>query len=450
MKECFTGLGKGVVAAFIVCFLLWGFLAVSSVSAASASHDPLIEVLIRKGILTEDEAREIEKEAAAIEKQRRQEVVKEVRHDALPGPLRGLKFRMLSYLDYSAGQANDRSGNTDSYNRFSIKRGYFRVDKEITPWLAAHLTYDVHQDAAGDWKTRLKYLYAQLKPADLGILTDMKAELGLGHIPWLDFEEHLNPYRCQGTMAIERAGTFNSADLGVSIRGDFDGRLDDARSTVGNPHYDGRYGSWHIGVFNGSGYHSAEHNGNKVVEARLTLRPLPDLLPGLQFSGFGLNGKANNENQFDQYPDYQAYIGMVSFQHPRLILTAQYITTHGNKDGSWVDGRGHALWTQGTSVFANVKPPVCAFEPSLDGKINLFFRYDWMDRDKNDRVAKDTSYNMYMAGGAWEVFKGNFLLMDYEWTTFGDDFGYSKTRAPSPGLKPDNEHKFQMVYQLKF
>ncbi len=449
MKESFTGLKRGVVAVFIVC-LMSGFVAVSAATAAAAAHAPLIEVLIRKGILTEDEAREIEKEASEFEKQRRQEVVKEVRYDVLPKPLQGLKFRMLSYLDYSAGQSNDSAGNAENYNKFSIKRGYFRMDKKITPWLAAHLTYDVHQDDAGDWKTRLKYLYAQLKPADLGILTDMKAEVGLGHIPWLDFEEHLNPYRCQGTMAIERAGTFNSADLGVSIRGNFAGRLDDARSTVGNHHYDGRYGSWHIGVFNGSGYHSKEHNGNKVVEARLTLRPLPDLLPGLQFSGFGLNGEANNENQFGQYPDYQAYIGMVSFQHPRFILTTQYITTHGNKDGSWMDSRGHALWTQGTSVFANVRPPIYAFAPSLDGKINLFFRYDWMDRDKNNKVARDTSYNMYMTGGTWEIFKGNFLLMDYEWTTFGDDFGYSKTKAPSPGLKPDNEHKFQMVYQLKF
>ncbi len=424
--------------------------AVLVASTAASAHDPLIEVLIRKGILTEEEAQEVEREAAALEKQKQQEMVKEVRHEVLPKPLQGLKFRMLTYLDFSAGEKNDSSGNSDSYNKFAIKRGYFRVDKKITPWLAAHLTYDVHQDEDGDWKTRLKYLYAQFKPMDLGPLTDMKAEVGLGHIPWLDFEEHVNPYRCQGTMAIERAGTFNSADLGISIRGNIGGRLDDARSTVGNHHYDGRWGSWHVGVYNGSGYHSKENNGNKVFEGRLSLRPLPDFLPGLQFSGFMLNGEANNENSFGDYPDYQAYIGMMSFQHPRLILTAQYITTHGNKDGTWLDSSGHALWTQGASVFANVKPPIYPFAPALDRKINLFFRYDWMDRDKNDKVAEDTSYNMYIAGAAWEVFKGNFLLMDYELTTFGDDFGYAKTKAPSPGLNADNEHKFQMVYQLKF
>ena len=60
----------------------------------------------------------------------------------------------------------------------------------------------------------------------------MKTEVGLGHIPWLDFEESVNPYRCQGTMAIERAGVFNSADLGVSIRGDFGGKLEDAGNEI--------------------------------------------------------------------------------------------------------------------------------------------------------------------------------------------------------------------------
>jgi len=402
---------------------------------------------------------QIQQEAAAIEKRQAEELTRQVQKKALPKPLRGLKFRMLSYLDYSAGEKNNKSGVRKSYNQFAIKRGYFRLDKKITSWLDAHLTYDVHQDSDGDWKTRLKYLYAQFKPADLGPLTDMKAEVGLGHIPWLDFEEHINPYRCQGTMAMERAGTLNSADLGVSIRGNIGGRLDDARSTVGNHHYDGRWGSWHIGVYNGSGYHSNENNGNKVFEGRLTLRPLPDFLPGLQFSGFMLNGEANNEASHyntstqtypDWYPDYQAYIGMMSFQHPRLILTTQYITTHGNKDGKWLDSTGHALWTQGTSVFFNVKPPIYAFLPSFDRKISLFFRYDWMDRDKKDKVANDTSYNLYIGGAAWEVFKGNYLLVDYEGTSYGKDFGYNKQQAPSPGLDPDDEHKFQMVYQLKF
>ena len=84
-----------------------------------------------------------------------------------------------------------------------------------------------------DFKLRLKYLYAEFRPPNISFLTSMRSEVGMGHMPWLDFEEHINPYRCQGTMFIERAGTFNSADLGVSIRGYLGRQLDEALHVQG-------------------------------------------------------------------------------------------------------------------------------------------------------------------------------------------------------------------------
>ncbi len=418
---------------------------------AGSTYDPLLQVLIKKGIITEKEAAEIQQEAGRIKKQLQKETAKQVQKEAVPKPLRGLKFQMLSYLDYSAGEKPQSSGGQKSYNRLAIKRGYFRVTKKITSWMGGHLTYDVYQDGDGDWKNRLKYLFAYFKPHDLGLLTEMKAEVGLGHIPWLDFQEHVNPYRCQGTMPIERAGTFNSADLGLSLRGNFGGELEDADIRTGNHHYAGKLGSWHMGVYNGSGYHSKENNGNKVVEGRLTLRPLPELIPGLQLSYFGLYGEGNNKSDINgDYPDYQVQMGYISYEHPRVILTGEYFVTEGNKDGKWLKPNGDALWTENYSFFVNVKPPVSAMSPWLDRKLNLFFRYDHVDRDKDNKIADDATYDMYIGGGALEVVHGNYILMDYEYTDFGDDFGNEKSAAPDPDNNPGNEHKFQMVYQLKF
>ncbi len=436
----------------ITGIMLCIFLLVAMTGPVFGSqYDPLLEVLMKKGIISAQEAAEIEKEARQLEEQKTKQLTNEIKKDAVPKALKGLKFRMLAYLDYSAGEAASSHGGQKSYNRFTIKRGYFRVDKKINSWAAAHLTYDVHQDEYGDWKTRLKYLYAQFKPHDLGLLTNMKSEFGLGHIPWLDFEEHVNPYRCQGTMAIERAGTFNSADLGISIRGYFAGELEDAKAKTGNHHYAGRYGSWHLGVYNGSGYHAKEDNGNKVVEGRITIRPLPDLIPGLQFSYFGLYGEGNHRaEQNGDYPDYQVHMGYASFEHPRIIATAQYFVTEGNKDGKWLKPNGDALWTENYSFFLNVKPPVYGISPWLDRKLNFFFRYDHVDRDKDNKIASDATYDMYIGGGALELVHGNYLLMDYEYTNYGDDFGNKKSSAPSPDNRPGNEHKFQMVYQLKF
>ncbi|NPA95100.1 MAG: hypothetical protein GXO58_06715 [Thermodesulfobacteria bacterium] len=445
MKKCFCWSVPFLIAMILA---LW---AGKSPVVHAQPQDPLLQVLIKKGILTEKEAEEIQAEAEALKRQEKERLAKEIRQEATPKAFRGLKFKMLAYLDYSIGETAESHGGQESYNRFTIKRGYFRVYKRITPWLQGHLTYDVRQDDTGDWKARLKYLYAEFRTPDLGLLTNMKAEFGLGHIPWLDFEEHVNPYRCQGTMPIERAGTFNSADLGVSLRGYLGGELEDALARTGNHHYAGRYGSWHLGVYNGSGYHAKENNGNKVIEGRLTIRPLPDIIPGLQLSYFGLYGEANQRaTQNGEFPDYQVQMGYMSFEHPRLILTAQYFVTEGNKDGNWLRPDGKALWTENYSFFVNVRPPVYLISPWLDRRLNLFFRYDHIDRDKDHKIASDAKYDLYIGGGALEIVHGNYVLVDYEYTDFGRDFGNKHSAAPSPGNDPGNEHKFQMVYQLKF
>jgi len=88
--------------------------------------------------------------------------------------------------------------------------------------------------------------------------------------------------------------------------------------------YPGRYGSFSLGIYNGGGYHAKEKNQNKVLEGRLTLRPLPAALPGLQLSYFGLVGKGNQAAE----PHWNAHLGMVSYEddHPsddRLQATLQ-------------------------------------------------------------------------------------------------------------------------------
>jgi hypothetical protein len=408
-------------------------------------QDPLIAILIRKGILTQEEAEAIQKEAEALEKQSQKELVKEIKDKelAVPKALKGLKVGMLAYLDYSNGQKPEPDDGVSSFNEFRVTRGYLTVKKEILPWMHARATIDAHQDETGDYKNRLKYFYAELRPPDLGLLTDMKSEIGLGHIPWLDFEEHVNPYRCQGTMAVERAGTFNSADKGVSLRGDFGGKLEDAKEKTGNHHYDGRYGSWHLGVYDGSGYHASEKNNNKVIEGRLTLRPLPDVIPGLQLSYFGIYGEGNQEASNGDYPDYEVNLGMLSYEHPWVILAAQYRQTQGNAKGKWVDGEGDALETEGYCFFGNFKLPV------LDRKLSLFARYDYFDQDKDDAIGEDTDYNMFFGGLAWDVYKHNLLLLAYETTDYGDDAG-KKGSAPSVDNNLGDDQKIQAVWQIKF
>ncbi len=397
--------------------------------ASDAKQNPLIDKLIKKGVLTEKDASEIKRQDTGFE---------------LPKALKGLKVEALWYLDYSSGEGPESGDESSSYNKFRVTRGYLTVKKELQPWLQTRITVDVHQDDTGDYKNRLKYIYAELRPPDAGPFTDMKSEIGLGHIPWLDFEEHINPYRCQGTMAIERAGVFNSADAGVSLRGHFAGEVEDPEAKTGSNYYPGRYGSWHVGLYNGSGYHASEENNNKALEGRLTWRPLPDVIPGLQLSYFGIYGEGNDkDNPAGDWPDYVVNMGMLSYENPWLILTGQYFTTEGNAKGTWVDASGDALETDGHSFFGNLKLPV------LDRKLSLFGRYDHFDQDKDGKIGGDADYDMFIGGIAYDIYKHNLLLIAYETTDYGDDAG-QKGQIPVAGNNLGDDHKIQAVLQIEF
>ncbi len=374
--------------------LVFGFLLCLSIHAMARD---LTDILERKGVITEEEATEIKKKDKGFE---------------LPKGLKGVKVGALWYLDYSNGQEPESGDASSSYNEFRVTRGYLTVQKELFSWFHTRITVDTHQDDTGDYKVRLKYLYAELRPHDTGLFTDMKSEIGMGHIPWLDLEEHINPYRCQGTMAIERAGVFNSADAGVSLRGYLGGQLEDAEEKTGSHYYNGRYGSWHVGIYNGPGYHESEKNNNKVLEGRLTLRPLPDVIPGLQLSYFGLYGEGNDEdNPAGEWPDYVANLGMLSYENPWVTLTGQYFTTQGNAKGNWVGASGDVLETAGYSFFGNLKLPV------LEQKVSLFARYDHFDQDTDKQI--------------------------------GDDAGM-KGKMPVSDNRLGDDHKIQAVMQIKF
>jgi hypothetical protein len=368
--------------------------------------------------------------------------------DALKA-LESLKFEALGYIDYSNGQSPLPADKTEKYNKFSLTRGYLTVRKTINPWMGIRVTTDLTQDASGQYIIRQKYLYAELAPPNLGPLTEMKTEIGMGHIPWLDFEENIDLYRAQGTMPLERAGVLSSADIGVNIRGDLSGRLSDAKAKTGNSSYDGRYGSWQLGVYNGGGYSAAENNENKVLEGRLSIRPLPDIIPGLQISYFGLTGKGNTRSPLSgDFPDYDVNLGMLSFEHSTVTLNAQYFITNGNAKGVWIadstsTAPGKALKTDGYSIFGNLRIP------STKNRLSAFGRYDFFNIDKDKIIADKAGYTMIVGGLSYDLYNGNMLVADYELTTYQDNAG-TKGNLPRPGNKLGDESKFQLVYQLKF
>ncbi len=267
-------------------------------------------------------------------------------------------------------------------------------------------------DATGDLKVRLKYAYAKFHAPDLGLLTRPEIEVGVAHMPWLDFEERINLYRMQDTMFMERNGLFNSADLGVTFTALLGGTLSDDYQKRISTHDPGRWGSFSFGVYNGGGYYAAEKNDNKVLEGRLTVRPLPDDLPGLQVSLFALNGKGNTAAE----PDWKVNAVMASYQTRRAVLTAQWTDATGNQKGTAVSPLGRSLERDGWSVFV---------EGRLSPRWSVIGRYDRFDPDtatpgnENDRT---------IGGVAYHLGKGNTVLVDLDRLFWDDSTRPSTTR----------------------
>jgi polyhydroxyalkanoate synthesis regulator phasin len=395
-------------------------LIVAGTAIAAEIKDPILKKLVEKGILTPEEAatvmQEMEKETAGKEKEVEQKVEQKIDKKvtetmpedmkdlgSIAKALKGWKFGYLWYLSYQNGENGDTSGG-EGFSRFTVKRGYINIEKEITPWFSARVTPDVSQmtdngSFDGSFTVRLKYLYGKFKLPEFAFLTKPFVEVGIVHMPWLDYEENLNWYRCQDTMFLERNNLFNSADVGINFVSLFGGLMSEEYQDKVNNAYPGRYGSMALAVMNGGGYTAAEKNQNKVLEGRLTIRPLPDIIPGLQLSYFGITGKGNKgKNDTPANPIWQLNNGFVSFEHKYAVLTGQYYWGKGNQKGD------DEFKKDGYSFFAELKP---------HKKFSIIGRYDFFD--PNDDV-KDDENSRYIAGVAYHLDKQhkNMILLDYD------------------------------------
>ena len=336
----------------------------------------------------------------------------------MPKGLQGISIGGLYYLKYQAGQSDN--GNVN-YNKFTVSRGYLTVKKVINEYITSRITLDTHQDDTGDMKVRVKYVYADVRFPGFLFITKPHVEFGIVHRPWLDFEEHIDYYRMLDKMFMERIGIFNSADFGFTFAGYLGGEMcDDYRKTVNNK-YPGRYGSFAFGIYNGGGYHAEEENQNKTIEARITVRPVPDIIPGLQISELIMTGKGNGSGVLEDIEDWQTLATMLSYEHRYAVLTGTFVSGYGNKSGGWLDDADYI----GYSLFA---------EGKLGKNWRIIGRYDIFD--PNDDV-DDDDYTRIIAGAGYDFGHHNILIADYEIQSYA-----------ASGI--DDDSRFQLTMQIHY
>ncbi len=292
----------------------------------------------------------------------------------------------------------------EPFSDFFINRGYINFRKELLPGISGRITPDIsvdrEGDGEGDLEMRLKYCYVRADLPDLGVFSEPKLEFGLVARPWLGFEQKINRFRVQGYMFLEHNGILNSADFGASAMTLLGGEMPEQYQREVNSSWPGTYGSIAVGVFNGGGYHAIESNINKTLEGRITLRPLPALLPGLQFTYSGVTGKGNREIPID----WTMHLGFISFEHRYLVFTGTYFSGTGDFRGSAVDPLHIPIEQEGFSLFTELR--IDALPVSIIGRFDRMRDIPEFGRNKRtDRI---------IAGIAYHFAHSSKVLVDYE------------------------------------
>lgn len=301
---------------------------------------------------------------------------------------------------FIAGNYDDK----DSLAQIELKRGYFTIESHLSSSITARYTQDITLDTEGDdagnVEMRLKYLYIQRKVNVLPKLQKGTISLGMVARPWIEFEQKINSYRVMGAMFLENTNVLSSADFGFIYEGLIGGEIDETYQREVNKSYPGKYGSFSFGLYNGGGYHATELNNNKTFEARITLRPMPAKMPGLQFGYAFAKGKANvPENKVD-FGMNVIYLSSESKYHAFL---AQYYNGIGDYEGRYCDTLFRSYQNTGFSVFGEFKIP--------ETKLSLVGRYDYFSS------VQQPSYALIRinAGIAYRFLK-NKLVLDAEYT----------------------------------
>ncbi len=237
-------------------FLILIVLITTIVSKAQ-TNDDLLNLLIKKNVLTQQEADSLRSDLALKEQQKRDKE-KENQHNITIGS-RALQISGLvqaRYQGFQQSTANDA---------FDLHRARLDVKGNITDQWA----YEVYTEFAGT--TKLLDAYTSYKAADF-----LKLTAGQFKVPFsfesltsdsqLDFIDRSQVVEALAGRSKDVIGNQVGRDIGIQVSGSF-AKL--------NNHYLFDYA---FGVFNGAGYDvTTDNNNHKDIAGRLGIHPIKGL-----------------------------------------------------------------------------------------------------------------------------------------------------------------------------
>jgi hypothetical protein len=325
------------------------------------------------------------------------------------------------------GQAN---------NQFVLDRAYLNFRMAAGDRTSIRITTDVYQTTEGTpnaYTIRAKYAYLQYEQPRFANGAALLARIGILNNVVIDHVESFWP-RYISQTAVERAGYFSSADVGLA-----------AQLTL-----PAKQGELYATIMNGPGYTTRERDRFKDFAIRLSLTPLANrstsaLLQSFTLSAWGykgavasafVNGGGTQTGAVGAALDRSRAGLFVGLRDPRLTLGAEYAQRH--EDGE--QGANTALEPRQVtgvtgrlmSAFAVVRP--FAFTAS-DGKspFGLVARYDAVKPSFSASgymtpaaPSSRNAYHLLIAGFFVDISQKAQLALDYQ-ESLASDNGLSLT-----------------------
>ena len=331
--------------------VLISIFTLTAVTARAQQNEDLLNVLIKKGVVTQQEADSIRSDQA-IKAQKKLEDDKKNQH----GIYIGSKALQLSGLVQSEYIGNSQAGVNNS---FSLHRARLDVKGDIN----SNWNYEVYTEFAAT--TKLLDAYTTYKIADFlkvsagqyKIAFSLESLISDSQLEFIDRTQVVNALAARSGDVI---GNQNGRDIGVWVGGNF-------AKINGRNLFD-----YTVALYNGAGYDvTADNNNRKDFAARLGIHPIQNLvISGDIYRGLGNYGTpAKNQSRNRYGVDGRYTIG-------GLGLQAEY--DHGTDGTIQRDG-----WYGQASYFV------------LPKHLQLAARYDTYDPNLASTTKVRTNYYYY-------------------------------------------------------
>jgi hypothetical protein len=341
---------------------------------------------------------------------------------AAPAPT-PLNFSGIIFGSYNFQQSTTPNAlNRQIDNAFIVDRAYLTFRMPAGDHTSIRITTDLYQtsDATPNAYTiRAKYAYLQYDASKMDNGLQFTGRIGILQNVVIDHQETFWP-RYLSQVAVERAGYFASADVGVATQ-------------VALPN---KMGEFYGTITNGPGYTSREVDRFKDYAARLSLTPLANtkdmpLLSTFTITAWGykgatasafVNGGAGTNGAVGAALDRSRAGLFAGIKDPRLVIAGEWARRHegGELGANTVASPVATTETTGQllSAYTVIRPFAFANE-SGKSPFGVVARYDHVKPTSSTTgfataPSTDNAYHTVIAGMFWDLSQKAQLALDYQ------------------------------------